>query len=176
MKIGGKEVSGPSEEVLVLPRLDGDIVLKARAVLDMEEFNNMCPVPKAPSMLTKDGFSANTNAPAYREQVSRHSNLRFAYIALKSLEPSDIEWDTVDLDHPNTWLNWETDLRKSGFNGVEIQRITVLIMQANSLDEGKLKAARDAFLRGQVVLQEPSSGLSTEPVNTQSGQPASDSE
>jgi len=176
MKIGGKEVSGPSEEVLVLPRLDGDIVLKARAVLEMEEFNNLCPLPKAPGRLTKDGFAPNTDAPAYREQVSQHANLRFAYIALKSLEPSDIEWDTVDADQPNTWLNWEKDLSAAGFNGVEIQRITVLIMQANSLDEAKLKAARDAFLRGQVVEQEPSSGPSTGPASMQSGHPASDSE
>lgn len=176
MKIGGKEVSGPSEEVLVLPRIDGDIVLKARAVLDMDEFNNMCPMPKAPGMLTKDGFSPNTNAPAYKQQVADHANKRFAFIVLKSLEPSEIEWDTVDADKPSTWTNWEKDLAAAGFNGVEVQRITVLVMQANSLDEGKLKAARDSFLLGQALQQAAHSGQDIEPESTQSGQPASDSE
>lgn len=173
MKIGGKQVSGPSEEVLVLPRLDGDIVLKARAVLDMDEFTNSCPLPKAPGMLTKDGFKSNTDAPAYREQLNLHSNLRFAFIALKSLEPSNIEWDTVTMDKPNTWANWEVDLRAAGFSGVEVQRITVLIMQANSLDEGKLKSAREAFLLGQAAMQAQCSGQSTEQLSTQSGQPVS---
>jgi len=176
MKIGGQEVKGPAEEVLVLPRSNGDVVFRAKAVLDMEPFHAACPPPKAPGMRTKDGFRPNTDSPAYREQNLRHSELRFAYIAINSLEPSEIEWQTIDEDNPQTWLNWEKELREAGFSGVEIQRITVLIMQANALDEGKLKAAREAFLLGQAAQLELSSGLSTEQPSTQSGKDASDSE
>jgi len=176
MKIGGQEVNGPAEEVLVLPRSNGDIIFRAEAVLDMDPFIAMCPMPKAPGVLTKDGFRPNTDAPAYRSELNRHSQLRFSYIAIHSLAPSAIEWDSVDFDNPSTWSNWETDLRKSGFSGVEIQRITVLIMQANALDEGKLKAAREAFLLGQAVRSEESSGQNTEQESTPPGQPVSDSE
>jgi len=176
MKIGGQEVSGPTEEVLVIPRLNGDVVFRAKAVLDYDEFDATCPPPKAPGMRTKDGFKPNVNSPAYRDQVKNHANLRFGYIATRSLEPSEIEWETVDFDKPNTWINWEKDLQKAGFNAVELQRITVLIMQANSLDESKLKAARDAFLLGQAMQQAQSSGQNTEQESTPSGEPASDGE
>lgn len=176
MKIGGIEVNGPAEEVLVLPRSNGDIVFKARAVLDMSEFHELCPPPVPPKMITRDGTKENTDAPAYRQENLRHANLRFAYIAIKSLEPSEIEWTTIDPDKPQTWLNWENELREAGFSGVEIQRITVLVMQANALDENKLKMARETFLRGQAAQLEQSSGRSTEQANTQSGTPANDSE
>ena len=32
-------------------------------------------------------------------------------MALKSLEPSDIEWQTVDLHQPDTWDNWMSELK-----------------------------------------------------------------
>jgi hypothetical protein len=174
MKINGQEVSGPAEEVLVLPRSNGDIVFTARAVLDMEPFDAQCPPPKAPGMLTKEGFQPNTNSPNYRAELSRHSELRFSYILINSLQ--GIDWDTVNEDDPGTWGNWEKDLKKAGFNGVEIQRITVLVMQANALDEGKLRAARESFLLGQGLRQALLSGHSTEQSSTQSGPPANDSE
>jgi len=172
MKISGQEIKGPSEEVLVLPRLSGDIVFRARAVLDMTEFAVLCPLPKAPGRLTRDGFKSNTEDPSYRQQIDRHSNLRLAYLVIHSLEPSDIEWDTVNDEDPNSWLNWETDLSKSGFSAVEIQRVMVVVMQANSLDEGKLKEARDSFLLGQAQLKEVCSGQSTEQESTQPGRDA----
>jgi len=176
MKIGGQEVSGPTEEVLVLPRVGGDVVFKAQAVLDMEPFYAACPAPKAPGHLTKDGFKQNTKAPAYREQMGRHATLRFAYIVINSLIPSDIEWQQIEEDKPHTWLKWEDELKEAGFSNVEIQRITVCVMQANSLDEGKLKAARDAFLQGQGAASEASSGQNTEQLSTPSGEAASGSE
>jgi hypothetical protein len=175
MKIRGKEVKGVSEEVLVLPRLDGNIVFKAKAVTDMELFQKMCPLPKAPSMLVAGGFQSNTADPNYLKMIQRHSELRMGYIMIKSLEPSEIEWDTVVLDQPQSWLNWREDLSKAGFTEVEIERITVCVLQANCLDESKLARAREDFLAGQGMLAK-FSGLPTEPANTPSGEPVNDSE
>ena len=176
MKMAGIEVNGPSEEVLVLPRLHGDIVIRAKAVLDMTPFEAMCPEPKAKAMLVAGGFKKNDKDPGYLEQVDKHNELRFAYIALKSLEPSEIEWETVVMDDPSTWSNFQTELTEAGFSSIEINRIIVCIMQANSLDEDKLEKARESFLRGQEEAQEKSSGPGTEPKNTSSGEPAKDSE
>jgi hypothetical protein len=175
MKIGGREVKGLTEEILVLPRLDGDVVFRARAVSDMKTFNKMCPMPKAPSMLVAGGFQSNVKDAGYLAQLNRHSELRLAYLMIKSLEPTGIEWDTVKMDDPNTWSNWEIDLSSAGFTDVEIQRVTVCVMQANSLDEGKLARAREAFLLGQGMSAQ-FSGPSTEPGSMPSGEPASDSE
>lgn len=176
MKIAGVTPSGPTEEILVLPRVDGDIVFRARAVLDLDEFNAMCPMPKAPGMLTKDGFRPNVDAHSYKEMVARRSQLHMAYLVIKSLEPSEIEWDSVYHDKPDTWPNWEKDLKNAGFNDVEVQRIFVCCLQANSLDEAKLKLARESFLAGQGNQSVASTGQNTEPESTQSGEPAADGE
>lgn len=177
MKIGGVEVNGPGEEVLVLPRSNGNVVFKARAVLDMTEFYDHCPPPVAPKIIRAGGeVQENLKSPSYKQANHQHSMLRFAYIAIKSLEPSCIEWETIDMEKPQTWLNWEDELRKAGFSGVEIQRITVLVMQANALDESKLKLAREAFLLGQAAASETLSGQSIEQPSTPSGKDASDLE
>jgi len=175
MKIGGVIVDGPSEEVLVLPRLGKDIIIRCRAVLDMSHFAVMCPEPKAKPILVAGGFKPNENDPGYLEQCQKHSELRFAYISLKSLEPSEIEWTTIVMDDPTTWENWETELRKAGISAIEINRIVACIMQANCLDEAKLEKARDSFLRGlEKEQQEKSSGPDTELKNTPSGEAAKD--
>lgn len=172
MKIGGVEVSGPSEEVLILPRpLAQDIVIRCKAVLDMSEFEALCPEPKAKPMLVAGGFKENDKDPGYLEQCRLHSEQRFAFISLKSLEPSNIEWETVQMENPNTWKNWEKDLRESGLSSIEINRIIVCIMQANALDETKLEQARKSFLLGLGAQKEKSSGPDTEPKNTPSGEP-----
>jgi len=171
MKIGGLEVSGPAEEVLVLPRLDNDIIIRTEAVLDMSPFEALCPVPSAPTKLKPGGFTKDIENTGYIEQTKRHGDLRFAFICVTSLVPSEIEWEDVDLGVPDTWLKWDQELTKAGFSSVELNRVVMCIMQANSLDENKLKEARELFLHGQVEGAPKSSGPSTEPGNTQSGEP-----
>ena len=176
MRIGGIDVKGPAEEVLVLPRLDGDIIIKCQAVLDMEPFLAMCPEPVMPKVLMKGGIKGNDQDKGYLEQTEIYGQKRFAYMAIKSLEPSDIEWEKTSIDDPNTWLGWTEELAKAGLSSVEINRITMCVMQANSLDEAKLKEAREVFLLGQGNLPVQSSGPSSEQSSMPSGGPAKDSE
>lgn len=176
MKINGVEVNGPAEEVLVLPRANGDIVFRARAVLDMKPFEALVPEAKMPQRLEKGGFKSNPDDPGYVAQVKRREELRFAYMCIKSLEPSNIEWSRVDIDEPGTWTEWEKELQEAGFSAIEINRIAVCVMGANALDEAKLKRARDVFLLGQGTPQAKSSGQDTEPQNMPSGEPVNDSE
>lgn len=180
MKIGGREVNSVAQEVVVLTRANGgDIPITAQAVLDMSPFEAMCPVPVPKQMLVKGGFKANTNDPGYSAMLRKHGDLRFAYIAIKSLEPSQIEWTTVSIDDPSTWENWEKELREDAkFSSVEVNRIVLCIMQANSLDERKLKVARENFLHGLEATSplKNTSGPQDEPQTISSGEPASDSE
>ena len=172
MRIGGVEVKGPAEEVLVLPRLKGeDIVIRSRAVMDMGAFEALCPVPKPPGIRTKEGWKPNDKDETYQQRVSQHGELRFAYMILKSLEPSDIEWEKVNTADPSTWLGWQDELKEAGISSTEINRIIVCVMQANALDEAKLKEAREVFLRGPVPVPSEYSGPDTELENTQSGDP-----
>jgi hypothetical protein len=176
MRIGGVNIEGPNEEILVLPRLGEDIVIRAHAVSDMEMFNALVPEPKPPGKLTKNGMEPLFNDETYREKLKRYGEQRFAFMVITSLIPSEIEWSDVDLDNPKTWRNWEQELKDAGLSTVEVDRITVCVMRANALDENKLKEARELFLRGMAEEQRKSSGLETEPESSPSGEPVSDSE
>ena len=174
MRIGGKEISGAAEEVLVLPRLDGNIIIRARAVLDMDEFDALCPKPKAGAILKAGGgFHEDVEDAGYKAMLADYNTKRFDFICLKSLEPSNIDWDTVNRNDANTWKNWGDDLTNAGISSVEANRIIKCVLQANSLDEDKIKEARELFLRGQEVLKAELSGQDTEPQSTPSGEPAS---
>ena len=158
LRIGSIIVDGPAEEILILPRLQGEIVIRTRAVVDMKPFESMCPEPTAPKKLVKGGFEIDYENTGYLEAISKHGELRFAYICIKSLEPSDIGWERVKIDSPNSWPEWGKELEEAGMSSVEVNRILLAIMSANSLDESKLKAARDSFVRGmQVKSADPSS-------------------
>lgn len=177
MKIGGVEIKGPAEEVLVLPRLEGEnIVIRTRAVSDMDEFEALCPLPTPPGIRTKDGWKPNANDETYKQRIELHGELRFAYMVLKSLEPSDVEWERINISDPSTWMEWQKELKEAGISSTEINRIIVCVMQANALDEAKLKEAREVFLRGPVQELSEYCGPDTELENTPSGDPASVSE
>lgn len=49
-----------------------------------------------------------------------HGRRRVAYMVVKSLEPSEIEWDTLDPDNPKTWTNYAEDLRNAGLSEEEV--------------------------------------------------------
>ena len=178
MKINGVEVKGPAEEVLVLPRPTAeDLVFRATAVNDMTEFEQKCPLPKPKAMLVAGGqWKEALDDPAYLEAVKEHGNLRFAWIMLKSLEPSNVEWDTVDLARPTTWPNWESDLKNAGLSVNEVNHVANCVASANALNEQKLEAARANFLAGLAKASENSSSQSSAPQRMPSGEPANDSE
>jgi len=169
MKIGGVEVKGPNMEILVLPRLEEDIIIRAAAVTSMKEFNDLVPEPKAPGIRTKDGFKPNINDETYRQQTEHYNSQRLAYLVIVALEPSEIEWTRVNISDPSTYLEWDEEFRTAGLSDVEINRIIMCVMQANALDEDKLKAAREVFLLGRAEESNESFGQNTEPQNTLSG-------
>jgi hypothetical protein len=149
MKIGGVPVT-KCEELLVLPRADGeDIPIRAVAVAINDEWEEKCPAPVPPMLQKKEGKVPDFSDKDYKKAVKIRSNQRFALMCIRSLEPSKIEWETVDIDKPNTWTEWDKELMEAGLSEVECNRIVNLVMAANSLDEAKIEEARRAFLRGQ---------------------------
>jgi len=166
MKIGGVEVT-PCEEVLVLPRSVGDdIVFHAVPVSINDEFDEKCPAPIAPLIQKKGGSYRDTSDKEYVKEVGRRAEKKFALMTIRSLAPSHIEWQEVDPDKPDTWTKWEKELKDAGLSQTECNRVANTVMIANSLDESKIKAARDAFLRGQGASLGKSSGQNTEQPST----------
>lgn len=149
MKIGTVEIT-PCEEVLVLPRSGEDIVIRACSVKSMEPFEAMCPEPKAPGIRTRDGHRPDMKDEGYLSQMAHHSQQRTHYMVVTSLIPSDIEWGNVKLDDPSTWKNWSEELKEAGISDIECGRILKCVLAANSLDDDKINAAREAFLLGQL--------------------------
>lgn len=166
MKIGGIEVT-TCEEVLVLPRREGpDIPFRAVAVSINEEFDKLAPEPIAPMVLKKGGKQPDYTDTAYIQACTLRRRQHFAFMCIKSLEPSNIEWGKVDPKQPSTWMQWEDELKIAGLSEVEVQRVQGAVMVANALDEAKIEQARKDFLRGQQVQSGESSGQETEPPST----------
>lgn len=154
MKIGGIALTPPPEEFIVLPRGgEGlDLVFRARAIPDFDEFERMVPDPKPPTILVRgEGRKADTEDTTYKALVMAKQAQQLAYMVVKSLEPSQIEWDTVDMLRPISYLNWESDLLKGGLTSIEVKKVYELVLTANCLNEEKLEAARKSFLLGQQV-------------------------
>jgi hypothetical protein len=151
MKLKGVKLECPNEEILVIPRLEGDIVLKAKPAPDWDQFEKICPEPSAPFKTLKGGVKEyNFEDTNYLNAMTDHSAKRMAWIILKSLEATeDLEWESVDMKKPGTYLNYAEELKAAGFCAVEINRIVNMVLRANSLDEAKLESARRAFLAGQ---------------------------
>ena len=149
MRLNGKTVSGANETIIVIPRFNSDnIIFKARAVLDMEEFEKMCPAPTPPKKVFAGGREVeNVKDPGYIQQMENHSTLRLSWIVLTSLSATeDLEWDNVDIADPTTWNNFRIEMTESGFSTIEINRVIADCLNVNALNEEKIEAARELFL------------------------------
>jgi hypothetical protein len=156
MKIGGTTVTPPSEEILVIPRDPDPIVFKAKPLADLDAFEALCPAPKAPGKLTPKGWEPNPEDKGYGELLVNHVKQKVGYMVIHTLAPSEIEWETVNIDNPKTWSNWETDLKNAGLLQAEVNLVGNLVMECNYMTEAKLSRAREAFQRGRELEQKGS--------------------
>ena len=161
MKIAGREINGPNKVTLVLPREDEDDIVIVAQACNFDEVEEMLVEPEPPVRVVKGEAIKDFKDAGYLQQLENYNLRRMAYIVLKSLAPSNIEWETVDMQDPKTWLNYNKELQEAGFSTVEINRIGVAVMQANALDEEKLEEARKVFLRGRAAAEKDTSGQST---------------
>lgn len=180
MKIGDQKIEGDlaelNEDVLVLPRRKTQIVLTARALPDMTDFEKHVYEPQPKKVFHKGkGWISDTEDVTYMSQMERYGKLRVAYFVVFALKPSEIEWDLVDINDADTWDKWEEDFKNSGFTQHECNLILALCFRVNQLDEQKLEQARSLFVHGQEQLAADSSSRSSEQNDSPSGKPANDS-
>jgi hypothetical protein len=153
MKVGGKDVKEMRhKDCVVFRRGDDQIVFWAEPLVDYSEFNKLCPEPTPPVVMTPKGRELDIENVDYLKLVNSYSAKKIAFLIIHSLKPSDIEWETVKYGDSETWLNWEKDLQNNNFSPMEIQHIGNLVFDVNSLDESKLKAARENFLHGPLAV------------------------
>lgn len=151
MKYKGKEVKGRNREIIPIPRLEGDIIFIAGTVQNWSEFENLVPEPTPPKILKAGGVKIeDKNDPGYLKALDEYNELRTHYLIISSLQATEeLEWETVDIQKPETWKNYKKELENSDFSELEIGRIIVGVMRANSLDESMIEEARSNFLREQ---------------------------
>lgn len=156
MKLGNTKLGKPNVEIIIFPRSEGDIVLKARAIPDMKEFDTLCPEPKPPTRMYPGGQKAeDVKDEGYLKEVDEHNELRVQYMVLQSLkETEELEWETVDEARPATWGNYVTELKEAGLSEFETNRVLTGVMAANGLDEERITEARSRFLASQKELGE----------------------
>lgn len=149
MRIKGKKFQ-PREEVVVLPRGDDNIVFKAQAVLDYSDFDALCPQPKPPTKMLKGGEThTNPEDPGYQEKLNEWGVKRTHWMVLKSLSATEgLEWETVKMDDPTTWENYEKELSEV-LSPVELSAVIGCVTDACGLNQQKIDEATKRFLAGQ---------------------------
>lgn len=160
MKIKGQKIEGANIEIIPIPRGNGrdDVIFMVEAILDMDPFYKTCPVPMPPLRKIKNVNTPQFNDENYLKAVRRHSELRLAWMAITALKATEgLEWETIDLDDPSTWLLFKTELKDSGFSDIEIMRITNGVVSVCNLNDAKIEEARERFL---VFRQEQEDALS----------------
>ena len=157
VKIKGQKVQGRNVEVIPILRPGENIVFLAEAIENFNDFDKLCPEPTAKMVRTPAGMVPDPNDTTLQEKIDDHNQKRTAYMVLKSLEKTpELEWETVDINKPETWENWRKELEEGGFTQIEIGRILTGIMAANSLSSDAIEEAKKDFLLQQSRQQKPS--------------------
>lgn len=150
MKINGQKIDGPAPEVVVIPRGDSELVIKAKPVLDFESFEKINPVPIPPKKMFPGGVeSVNVEDPTYKKKLEDWAQQKSDWMILQSLSATEgLEWENVDVSDPKTWKNFREELSQT-FTPGEVAKIIEIVMVACGLNQDKIEEATKRFLATQ---------------------------
>ena len=148
MKLGDKTLE-PFRDIAIIPRGSDNLIFHFQTVLDVDNFEDKHPQPDPPTVTTPDGATTlDRKDPDYLQESVDWINRMYDYTFLKSIEITpDLEWETVDMDNPETWHNFDKEL-SIFLSRAEINLLIMKSREVNGLDERKLEAARADFLSG----------------------------
>lgn len=151
MKFQGIKIEKPEPKVLVIPHNGVEVIFMAVYVDNYDEFDALVPKPvPVKKRLASGKIETDYEDEGYKKEVNIWSNKRSNWMFLKSLSVSeDITWDKVDLEKPDTYDKFETELLEAGFNGPVIERIKMLCFEACGLDQSLIDEATERFLAGR---------------------------
>lgn len=148
MKIHGEVLEGPALEVVVIPRQAGNIVFKARAVLDYEPFHKLCPVPEPPTIKKRGGEEfKDIKDTKYVDAITTWAEKKTHWMVLQSLLATEgLEFENIKDSDSDTWSNYDEEFHKAGFTEGEISKIVGIVISVNGLDQTKIDEATKRFL------------------------------
>lgn len=179
MKIKGQTIKPPASELLVFPREDNqDLAFKISAVFDYSEFEALCPEPQPPQKLTPDGEkSIDFEDKDYLLLRNAWYSRKINWMYLKSMTPptpESWEWESVTMSDPETWSRYLDELKAAYLTPSQINHLLNRVMKVNSIDEDKMKEAKNRFLTSSQSASIPAqASRKEEPSSTPSGEPAS---
>ena len=153
MQINGQKIELTNVKILPIIRDSGTIFLKVAPISSFDDFLKVCPMPEPPMReLPGKGLTPWLEEKNFQKQLALRNTQMLQYMIIKSLEATEnLIWDTVDMSNPDTYVNYESELRDSGFTQIEITRVVNAVMQVNSLDESAIDEARERFLASKTV-------------------------
>jgi len=154
MRFKGKTIK-EGMQIVVIPKGGVDIVIKAKAIRDYSRFDTMLPMP-VPRMIQEPGQPnrPDFSDPMYQAAIDKRVELRTAWMILESLSIStDLVFETVDMNNPETWLNVFKELNET-FSPNEQNCIHKIIAEANGLNNEKIEEATESFLAGLVAQEQ----------------------
>lgn len=175
MKIHGHKPNAGNVVKLVIPRQNGESMLFiAQGIFDDSEFTKQFVQPQPAQKVEGNVTTLDYKHPLYLERIKAWSKMRTEWIILKSLEATPgLEWETVDMDKPETWGNYSAELKEI-LMPIEVSKVEDAVMTACALTAHKIEAATQAFLLGQGPVLLNSSSRAIENTNTQSSEPVKD--
>lgn len=177
MKFKGKKPNKGNTVQLVIPRQGAESMLFiAKGIFDYGPFNKQFPEPKPAIRIDKGVESVDLNHPTYKKRFAEWASMKTNWLILESLKATpDLEWETVVIDEPETWGNYAKELDEV-LLPAEVNQVVNAVMEACSLTSQKIEEATEAFLSGAGPVLLNGSCQTTEQSNTQSSEPAKDSE
>lgn len=176
MKLKGKVITEPKSVPCDIFRGNETHRFLCKAVLSYEEFDKLVPVPKAPLITHRNGKTErDTKDVNFLAKLNKYAQLKTAYLIIASLSATaDLEWETVKIEEPDTWLAYEKELQKF-LTEAEFDKLSSAVMEANSPTAKKQEEAFDRFTPSQAEV-EVSPSQTEEQGTTASGELAKDSE
>lgn len=174
MKLHGIKIEGPASKTIVFPRSTGNIAFVLQAVLEADEFDKVLSIPKPPVRLLKGGQKqVFIDDPEYRKKMEKWGTAKHHWMFLKSISATPgLEWETIKVDDPETWTNYETELIAAGLTEPERLRIMQAYIEVQGLDDKKIEEATNSFLAGLQEAKAEELSPSTDLKDTPSGDPA----
>lgn len=155
MRIKGKSPTPPRPVTVTIYREDengspANFVFTCGAVLDFSKYEELNPRPKAPLITPRGGTPYHDeNDGKYKLRLDAWGDLKVKWLAFQSLKATDgLEWETVNDNDPQTWKNFETELKTFLTEG-EYTRLFNAILDANSPTQNRRSEAMDVFTESQ---------------------------
>jgi hypothetical protein len=162
MKLNGQKLYAVHKKTLRFPRgeqpeiVEGKptgrkvpffVEITVQAVVDESAVAKLLPQPTPPIRIMSSGQKvAVFDDPKFKDAIDAWATKKANWISLVSLQATEnLEWETVDMNNPDTWGNFREELTQAGFTQAEQNKIQLAINQVNGLTPDNMEAALQSF-------------------------------